>query len=125
MSYSSASAAALIFSSASTSPGECRLTWCTITCSTICWQKGATPCASPAARPLTSARTSGSKPPSRSVVPLCLGGWRDMAHRPLGERADGQAGVDPEVGGDHGAVADVQVPICEQAMARIDHAVDG
>src|ERR1039458_2930544 len=105
--------------------------------------------ASPAARPSTSARISRSEPlrgnPSLTVgapiraatgVPSGSGlgperfrdtqgsfrSGRDKAHRPLRQRADGQAGVDPQVGGDHGAVADVQVPIAEQAFSRIHYA---
>ena len=47
----------------------------------------------------------------------CARGGRDVAHRPLGERADGEAGVDAQVGGDHGTVADIEVPVAEQTIA--------
>jgi len=48
-----------------------------------------------------------------------------LAHCPLRERADRQAGVDPDVRGHDRAVADEQVAIAENAVVAIDDAARG
>ena len=50
---------------------------------------------------------------------------RDLAHRVLGQGGDRQARVDADVGRDRRAVADQQVLVAEDALARVDDAVLG
>src|SRR5207302_9503397 len=56
-----------------------------------------------------------------------IGGLRvgHVTHGVLGERGDREGGVDADVGGHGGAVADEQVFVAEDALARVDDAVPG
>ena len=57
------------------------------------------------------------------VAPLRLRRRRNETHRTLGQRRDGETGIDAEVGADHRAIADVHVLVAEDAVAVIDNTV--
>jgi hypothetical protein len=59
----------------------------------------------------------------RRVVPLRFCSGRDEAHRSLGERSDGEAGVDTKIGRDHRAIADVHVAVAKDAVLGVNDAM--
>ena len=56
---------------------------------------------------------------------MALPHGRNMAHGTLRERADGEARINAQVGGDHGAIDDIGIAVAEQAVVRIHDAVGG
>src|ERR1035438_6562525 len=55
------------------------------------------------------------------IVPTGIGRGGNETHRALGERGDGQAGIDAEIGRHYRPIADVHILVAEHAVARVDY----
>ena len=60
-----------------------------------------------------------------ALLGIGLSCWRDKTHGALGQRSNGQAGIDTEVGRHHRSVTDVHIPVAKDAVVIINHPVRG